>query len=59
MITVDGKHFQCGKHGIDYRICCEECQEKHEKFSKLTLRMRLDVVEKNYTKEAKWPPFTG
>ena len=35
-ITVDGEVFMCEKHGLDYRIVCKECQEKYEKFSKIT-----------------------
>ena len=28
---IDGEQFECEKHKIDYRIACEECQEKSEK----------------------------
>ena len=29
------QEFGCKKHGIDYRITCEECQINYEKFSKI------------------------
>jgi len=32
-MKIDGKELMCGKHDLDYRICCEECQAKHAKFS--------------------------
>jgi len=28
--------FECEKHGIDYRIACEECNIKWGKFTKVT-----------------------
>ena len=34
-MKIEGKQFMCKKHGLDYRIACEECQEKYEKFSKV------------------------
>ncbi len=36
---------QCSKHGYDYRICCEECQEKYEKTMKI-----IDKTRKIYGK---------
>ena len=27
--------YECVKHGIDYRITCDACQEKYEKISKI------------------------
>ena len=35
--TIQGKQFMCKTHDLDYRICCEECQEKYKKFFKLTM----------------------
>lgn len=36
---------QCSKHGYDYQICCEECQEKY----KVTMKM-IDKTRKVYEK---------
>ena len=33
--TVNGDQFMCVKHGIDYRICCEDCQDRYQEFKKL------------------------
>jgi len=33
MTIIKGELFKCSKHGIDYRICCEECLENHERFN--------------------------
>jgi hypothetical protein len=35
MTNKDGKEFSCSKHEIDYRICCEECQDKWKLFIKM------------------------
>lgn len=36
MKIKDGmKEYGCKDHGIDYRICCEECNEKWTKFKKI------------------------
>jgi len=43
MKNIPGDTFECKKHGLDYRICCEECQEKYEKFSIVTQRMILNT----------------
>ena len=39
MKDVDGKELMCSKHEIDYRITCDECQEKYKKFSKIAREM--------------------
>jgi hypothetical protein len=28
--------YTCSEHGIDFRICCEECNEKWAVFKKIT-----------------------
>jgi hypothetical protein len=39
---VDGTEFMCEKHGIDYRIVCDECQLKYVKLMKLIMESRQD-----------------
>lgn len=28
-MRIKGELFLCDEHGLDYRICCDECQEKY------------------------------
>ena len=37
--------LMCKKHLLDYRICCEECQEKYNKFLEITKRMVKNTKE--------------
>ncbi len=48
-MTIDGKRFMCEKHGLSYRILCEECQEKFEKFNKISLK----IIEENRRRNEK------
>ncbi len=43
--TIQGKQFMCDKHDLDYRIGCEECQDKYQKLSKI-----LEANRKTYEK---------
>ena len=41
MPTVKNKAIpQCDRHGYDYRICCEECQEKCKKAMEMITKTR-------------------
>ena len=44
-MNKDGKQFMCGKHGIDYRITCDECQTKHEELTQTLEEARIDYGE--------------
>lgn len=35
MERIDGQQFMCEKHGLDYRLLCDECREKQKKFKKI------------------------
>ena len=32
--TIDGTQFMCEKHGLDYRLLCEECKIRYEQVFK-------------------------
>lgn len=38
-MNIQGKELICSIHELDYRIACEECQEKATKFFKITRKM--------------------
>jgi hypothetical protein len=38
---IDTEKFMCSKHKIDYRLLCEECREKHARFDKVLIDIRL------------------
>ncbi len=40
-MRINGEQFWCEKHGLDYRLLCEECREKQKKFSKVARGMIL------------------
>jgi len=44
-MNKDGKQFMCDKHGLDYRIICNDCQEKNELFMQTLEEMRIDYDE--------------
>ena len=37
---IQGDKFMCRKHDLDYRITCEECQEKFKFFQKAITKTR-------------------
>ena len=46
-MNIDGIEFECKQHGIDYRIACEDCNEKWAKFEKVM----IDIAENNNSDE--------
>lgn len=36
--VTKGESFECLQHGLDYRIACDDCQEKYANFSSLVRR---------------------
>lgn len=41
----DGKEFICTKHGLDYRIICDECKEKNDHLMQVLEEQRIDYSE--------------
>lgn len=42
-MTIGGEKFMCKKHGLSYRILCEECQDKFKKFNEVSKK----IIEEN------------
>ena len=40
-LTLDGQQFMCRKHGLDYRVTCDECVMKYAKFRNVTRKIIL------------------
>jgi transcriptional regulator NrdR family protein len=55
MIEIKDRRFGCSKHNIDYRISCEECNEKWANFEKVTSAMIEDSQEKEVRNEKQMP----
>jgi hypothetical protein len=56
--SVDGKTLMCAKHGLEYRITCDECQEKYGKFSALIRESIMCTCECHYGSATAEPDCT-
>lgn len=52
-MTTDGQPFMCSKHGIDYRITCDECNDKYTKFSEQVTQVRIANYREQAQKEGR------
>ena len=48
-MNFDGIEFECKQHGIDYRIACEDCNEKWLKFAEVMVEISEEAESAEIT----------